>query len=158
MKERLGLGMFVGLVLISGLVPTSAISQISPPRDLRTEYVTACINDSDRSNSTRVNGAAIEYSCWSRTAASFYKWLGDTGVSTTQERNRYGLSRVRNWGNISCWHKVEAADGEPTSGFGCSVVMDLGPRRLPEPPPPPEPPSRSSRPKPPPLPERIVPE
>lgn len=119
----LGLGYLVGGALL--LQGPGAIAQVNIKPDALTHY-SYCVSHAKDRNSVFLLDRGTLYRCGDDIAVSYFNYLGRQRAPEKRAVEAEGVFIYRMIAGVGkCWNKIEDAEGNPTSIYGCDVYVEL---------------------------------
>jgi len=111
-----------GAALLAG---AGAQAQISVKPDALTHY-SYCISHAKDRNSVFMLDRGTMYRCGDDIAVAYFNYLGRQRAPEQRAVEAEGVFIYRMIAGVGkCWNKIEDAEGNPTSIYGCDVYVEL---------------------------------
>jgi hypothetical protein len=113
----------LGMALL--LAPGAAKAQISIKPEALTHYSYCISNAKDRSNVFLLDRGTV-YRCGDDIAVAYFNYLGRQRVVERRVSEAEGVFIYRMITGVGkCWNKIEDAEGNPMSIYGCDIYVEL---------------------------------
>ncbi|MGJ0508634.1 MAG: hypothetical protein ACR652_16215 [Methylocystis sp.] len=104
---------------------TGALAQISVKPDALKHYSYCISHAKDRSNVFLLDRGTL-YRCGDDIAVAYFNYLGRQRAPEKRAVEAEGVFIYRMIAGVGkCWNKIEDAEGNPTSIYGCDVYVEL---------------------------------
>ena len=115
----------VGLAIALLLAPVGAYAQISVKPEALTHYSYCISHAKDRSNVFLLDRGTV-YRCGDDIAVAYFNYLGRQRVPEKRVAEAEGVFIYRMIAGVGkCWNKIEDAEGNPASIYGCDIYVEL---------------------------------
>lgn len=105
--------------------PGAAWGQVSVKPESLTHYSYCISHAKDRSNVFLLDRGTM-YRCGDDIAVAYFNYLGRQRVPEKRVSEAEGVFIYRLiFGVGKCWNKIEDAEGNPTSVYGCDIYLEL---------------------------------
>jgi hypothetical protein len=116
------------LLLFAGALPCSgsaALADINVRPDALKHYSYCISHAKDRATVFLLDRGTL-YRCGDEIAVSYYNYLGRQRVPEKRVVEAEGVFIYRMISGVGkCWNKIEDAEGNPVSIYGCDVYVEL---------------------------------
>ena len=115
----------IGLGVALLVSPATARAQISVRPEALTHYSYCISHAKDRANVFLLDRGTV-YRCGDDIAVAYFNFLGRQRVPEKRANEAEGVFIYRMIVGVGkCWNKIEDAEGNPTSIYGCDIYVEL---------------------------------